>query len=102
MEKNILIDKLQKLTQEDYIKIASIAEPNVKWKLAYTSHKWNGIDLVEDDCKKDTDSKYIFQIDYRNNDELTNENRFRLYIDLHEYFLDVDKIKLIINYLKSI
>ena len=90
---------LKDLTQEECIKIASIAEPNVEWKFTQSSDKWNGFDLVENDCENESIAKYIFQIDYRSNEELKSKPRFRFYEDLYEYSVNIEAI---IEYLMSI
>lgn len=90
---------LKDLTQDECIKIASIAEPNVEWKLVQCSYKWDGFDLVEKDCEHQNIAKYIFQIDYRLNEELTSKPRFRIYENLHEYSVNIEGI---LEYLMSI
>ena len=64
---------LKDLTQEECIKIASIANPDVEWKFVQSSSKWDGFDLVEKDCDNENIAKYIFQIDYRSIEELKSE-----------------------------
>lgn len=90
---------LKDLTQEECIKIASIAEPNIKWKLIQSSDKWDGFDLIEKDCENETISKYIFQIDYRSTEELKSKARFRIYEDIYEYPVNIEPI---LEYLMSI
>lgn len=90
---------LKDLTQEECIKIASIAEPNVEWKFIQSSDKWDGFDLVEKDCRNEDIAKYIFQIDYRSNEELKSNPRFRIYEYLHEYYVNIEPI---MKYLISI
>jgi hypothetical protein len=64
-----------------------------------SSDKWDGFDLVEKDCDNETIAKYIFQIDYRSDEELKSKPRFRIYEELHEYSVDIEAI---IEYLISI
>lgn len=90
---------LKDLTQEECIKIASIAEPDVEWKFIQSSNKWDGFDLIEKDCEQENISKYVFQIDYRSDGIIKSKSRFRLYEDLHEYPVDNNKI---LEYLTSI
>ena len=90
---------IKDLTQEECIKIASIAEPNVEWKFIQSSDKWDGFDLVEKDWEHENVAKYIFQIDYRSTEELKSKPRFRIYEDLHEYSVNIEAI---IEYLTSI
>lgn len=90
---------LKDLTQEECIKIASIAKPDVEWKFVQSSDKWDGFDLVEKDCENENIAKYIFQIDYRSSEELKSKTRFRIYEDLHECPVNIEAI---INYLLSI
>lgn len=90
---------LKDLTQDECMKIASLAEPNVEWRFIQSSDKWDGFDLVEKDCEDETKSKYIFQIDYRSNEKLKLKSRFRIYKDLFEYSVNIETI---LNYLMSI
>lgn len=90
---------LKDLTEDECIKIASIAEPNVEWKFVHSADKWDGFDLVEKDCEHENVAKYIFQIDYRSIEELKSKQRFRIYEDLHEYSVNIEAI---IEYLMSI
>ena len=90
---------LKDLTQEECIKIASIAEPNVEWKFVQSSDKWDGFDLVEKNCENESIAKYIFQIDYRSNEELKSKPRFRIYEDLLDYSVNIEAI---MGYLISI
>ena len=90
---------LKDLTQDECIKIASISEPNVEWKFVQSSDKWDGFDLIENDCEKESVAKHIFQIDYRSAEELKSKSRFRIYEDLHEYSVNIEAI---IEYIKSI
>ena len=90
---------LKDLTQDECIKIASIAEPNVEWRFIQSSDKWDGFDLVEKDCENETIAKYIFQIDYRLDEEIKSKPRFRIYKNLHEYSVNIEAI---IKYLMSI
>ena len=83
---------IKDLTQEECIKIASIAEPNVEWKFIQSSDKWDGFDLVEKDCEHENVAKYIFQIDYRSTEELKSKPIFRIYKDLHEYSVNIEAI----------
>lgn len=77
---------LKNLTPEQCIEIASIAEPTKKWKLIQSKHIWDGFDLIEDaDGIDETNSKYVFQIDFRDELELDGKERFRLYKNLEEY-----------------
>lgn len=52
---------LSGLTEQQCIDIATIAVPNVKWKLVYPKNKWNGFDLIEVD-KTELTTNHIFQI----------------------------------------
>ena len=90
---------LKDLTQDECIKIASMTEPNVEWKFIQSSDKWDGFDLVEKDCEPENIAKYIFQIDYRSDEELKSKPRFRIYEDLLEYSVNIEAI---MNYLMSI
>ena len=90
---------LKDLTQNECIKIATISEPNVEWKFVQSSDKWDGFDLVENDCENENIAKYIFQIDYRSNEELKSKPRFRIYKDLQEYLVNIETIT---EYLMSI
>ena len=90
---------LKELTQDECIKIASLAEPNVEWKYVQSSDKWDGFDLVEKDCHNENIAKFIFQIDYRSDEEIKSKSRFRIYEDLHEY---TPNLEAILNYLMSI
>jgi hypothetical protein len=92
--------KLKDLTPEECVQIASIAEPDVEWKFVRSVCKWDGFDLIEKECKNENISKYIFQIDYRSDEELGSVSRFRFYEDLHLYPLSEDIILRINNYLK--
>ena len=83
---------LKDLTQEECIKIASLGQPDVDWKFVQSSDKWNGFDLVEQDCENDSVAKYIFQIDYRSDEEIKSKSRFRFYEDLHEYTPNLEAI----------
>ena len=90
---------LKDLTQDECIKIASLGELDVEWKFTQSSDKWDGFDLVEKDCKDDSVAKFIFQIDYRSDEEIKSKSRFRIYEDLHEY---TPNLEAILNYLMSI
>lgn len=90
---------LKNLTQEECINIASLAEPNVEWKFVQSSNKWDGFDLVEKYCENEITAKYIFQIDYRSKEELKSKPRFRIYKDLNEYSVNIEKFS---QYLISI
>ena len=90
---------LKDLTQDECIKIASISEPNIEWKFIQSSDKWDGFDLVEKDCENGNIAKYIFQIDYRSDEEIKSKPRFRIYEDLHEYSVNIEAI---LGYLMSI
>ena len=90
---------LKDLTKDECVKIASIGEPNVEWKFVQSSCKWDGFDLIEKDCEDEIISKFIFQIDYRSDEEIFIKSRFRFYEDLKEYTPDVNGI---LNYLNSI
>lgn len=90
---------LKNLTPDECVKIASIIEPNVEWKFHQSDDVWNGFDLIDKNSENENISRYIFQIDYRSNEELKSNSRFRLYVDLHEFRIDEEPI---LNYLKSI
>jgi hypothetical protein len=90
---------LKDLTQDECIKIASLGEPDVEWKFTQSSDQWDGFDLVEKDCGNEQIAKYIFQIDYRSNEVIKSQHRFRVYEDLHEY---TPNLEAILNYLKTI
>lgn len=90
---------LKDLTQDECIKIASLAEPEVEWKFIQSNNKWNGFDLVEKDCKHENVAKFIFQIDYRSDEDIKSKSRFRFYDDSNEY---IPNLEVILNYLSSI
>jgi hypothetical protein len=92
---------LKDLTPQECIKIASIVEPNVDWKIIQSKYVWDGFDLIE---KGDDESisKYIFQIDYRSDEMVGSKSRFRFYKDLYQYNIDDTEMKQILIYLETL
>lgn len=92
---------LKYLTPQECETIASIVEPDIEWQVIKSRAEWQGFDLIEKggDAR---DSKYIFQIDFRPDEELGNKQRFRLYKNLHEYTVDQTTVEKIKSYIKSL
>ena len=78
--KNI-VQKLKNLTEDQLIKVASLAtNPFIEWKVYIPTNKWIGHDLIANY----NDLDLIFQISYEE-DMKFHVSRFTLYENLHEY-----------------
>lgn len=93
---------LKNLTQAECIEIATIAEPNVKWQFIQSKTKWDGYDLIGIDDNEEKICQNIFQIDFRSEEELSFNSRFRLYFKLEEFLISNVKLSEIYCYLESI
>ena len=65
---------LKKLTNEQCVEIAKIVEPSVKWKVITSENKWDGIDLINEECQEHN-AKNIFQIDFIDEKDLSESFR---------------------------
>lgn len=90
---------LKLLTSEQCIKIATFAEPEIKWKFIVSENVWNGFDLIEEDSNEN-DCKYIFQICFE--DDIHIHQRFRFYDDCYQYLCTEESINKILKYIESL
>ena len=89
---------LSGLTEQQCIDIATIAVPNVKWKLVYSESKWNGFDLIECD-KTELTTDHIFQIAWDFEDSIKSLSHFS---ELNKQSISLTRRRNVINYINNI